>query len=440
MRWLPLLLLLCPLVARADWLDDLVEPVRREGPPALVVGYVRAGEAPVVRAFGMARLQPAQPAQPSMAFAIGSVSKQFLAALMLKLQEEGRLSLDDPVAKYFPDLTRSGDISLRALLSHTSGYSDYYPQDYLPDSMKKPITPQEILGVWAQRPLDFEPGSKWQYSNTNYVLAGAVVEKVTGQSLATVMRQKILEPLGLQVAAQPEPQGYFSHAGGPPRALPREAQGWLYATGDLVMGVKDLLQWDRALAEHRLLGPESTREMERVVLTSDGVSSGYGLGLFVSREFGRRCLSHGGEVAGFCCENLLFPEEDLAVVVVSNQMVTAAPRTLSRQIARRLLSNPQDPASVGVRRLVEGLARGQIDATALTPNAQAYFDAATLTDIRSQLEPLGPLLHWELASSSRRGGMEQRTYRAEYANRRFAVLTFQVADGRLEQLLLLPIP
>ena len=117
-----------------------------------------------------------------MRYSIGSISKQFTATAILLLQEQGKLSLDDPVGKYIPGLTRGDEVTIRQILSHTSGYQDYWPEDYVMTPMLGPETAQQILDTWAKKPLDFEPGTQWQYSNTNFVIAGRIVEKVTGEN------------------------------------------------------------------------------------------------------------------------------------------------------------------------------------------------------------------------------------------------------------------
>src|SRR5215469_15375827 len=151
--------------------------LQNTGVPSASVAVVKDGKIAFLRAYGRARLEPAVPAKPEMRYAIGSISKQFTASAILMLQEEGKLSLDDKVGKFLPDLTRANDVTIGELLSHTSGYQDYYPQDYIPPLMMKPTTTAEIMERWARKPLDFDPGTKWQYSNTNYVIAGAIVEK-----------------------------------------------------------------------------------------------------------------------------------------------------------------------------------------------------------------------------------------------------------------------
>lgn len=158
----------------------VVQALSDSGTPAVSIAIVRDGRVVLAKAYGDARLDPKTPATATMRFSIGSVSKQFLAAALLLAQESGKLSLDDRVAKYLPGLTRAKDIAVRQLLSHTAGYQDYYPQDYVPPFMREPVTAEGILDRWANEPLDFEPGTAWQYSNTGFVAAGRVLEKATG--------------------------------------------------------------------------------------------------------------------------------------------------------------------------------------------------------------------------------------------------------------------
>src|SRR5438045_1019622 len=185
---------------------DLIEKIdkvatdtlARTGVPSASIAIVRDGQIAYVKAYGDARLEPKMPATPQMRYSIGSISKQFTAAAILILQEQGKLSLDDKVGKYVPDLTRGNEVTIRQLLSHTSGYSDYWPQDYVMPGMLKPTNAQQIMDAWAKKPLDFDPGTKWQYSNTNYVIAGVIVEKVARMPLLQFLEQKVITPLGIK--------------------------------------------------------------------------------------------------------------------------------------------------------------------------------------------------------------------------------------------------
>src|ERR1700691_5193269 len=168
------------------------------GAPSVSIAVVKDGRIAFVKAYGNARLKPITAALPEMRYSIGSVSKQFTAGAILLLVEDGKLSLDDKVARYLPNLTRANEITIRQLLSHTSGYQDYYPLDYVAPFMLKPVTATDILNRWARKPLDFDPGTRWQYSNTNYVAAGRIIEEVTRAPLMTFLRARIFQPLGMQ--------------------------------------------------------------------------------------------------------------------------------------------------------------------------------------------------------------------------------------------------
>ena len=171
------------------------------GVPSASIAVVQHGKLVYTHAYGFARLasgsDPAVPATPYMRYSIGSISKQFTAAAILILQEQGKLSIDDPVGKFIPGLTRGNEVTIHQILSHTSGYQDYWPEDYVMTPMLAPESAQQILDTWAKKPLDFEPGTQWQYSNTNYVIAGRVVETLTGQPLMDLLTGRIFRPLGM---------------------------------------------------------------------------------------------------------------------------------------------------------------------------------------------------------------------------------------------------
>ena len=152
------------------------------GVPSASIAIVRSGAIAYLQAYGDARIEPRAPALSSMRYSIGSISKQFAAAAVLLLAEQGKLSLDDPVSRFVPNLTRGNEVTIRELLSHTSGYQDYWPQDYVPPFMLQSITADKILDQWARKALDFDPGTDWQYSNTNFVIAG--IDRGEGQRRA----------------------------------------------------------------------------------------------------------------------------------------------------------------------------------------------------------------------------------------------------------------
>src|SRR6266404_773333 len=236
------------------------DALAKTGVPSASVAVVKDGQIAYLHAYGNARLDPATPAKPEMRYSIGSISKQFTAAAILLLQEQGKLSLDDKVAKYIPNLTRANEVTIRQLLSHTSGYQDYWPQDYVMPMMLQPVTAQKILEIWARKPLDFDPGTKWQYSNTNYVIAGVIIEKVARMPLLQFLQERVFTPLGMTGVTDSDqaklgdtdPTGYLRYALGPLRPAPKEGRGWLFAAGELAMPAQDLAKWDISLIEQKL--------------------------------------------------------------------------------------------------------------------------------------------------------------------------------------------
>ena len=432
---------------RAD-IDNIAHNVlKTTGVPSASLVVVKDGKIAYVQAYGDARLDPKMAARPEMRYSIGSISKQFTAAAILMLQEQGKLSLDDPVSKYIPGLTRGNQVTIRQLLSHTSGYQDYWPQDYVMPMMLNSVTPEEILDRWGRIPLDFEPGTKWQYSNTNYVIAGVIVEKVSGMPLWTLLGSRVFTPLGMKSVTDTndsklppsDPTAYFRYALGPLHPAPKEGKGWMYAAGELAMTAEDLAKWDISMIQQTVLKPDSYREMETVVLLKSGAPTRYGLGVGVAMANGHRVLEHGGEVSGFTAENIVLPDDKMAVVVLTNQDAAEAASEIGNQVRAALLKaeSPQDQKEdERVRNVYEGLQQGKIDRSLFTDNANSYFNDQALKDYASSLGPLGPPQSFSAAGSSLRGGMTARIYEVKYQSKSLVIIIYEMPDSRFEQYLL----
>ena len=420
------------------------EVLKSSGVPSASVAVIRDGKVVLVRAYGQARIEPPTGASPAMRYGIGSISKQFTAAAIMLLVEQGKLTLDDPVAKYFPALTRANEVKIRDLLNHTSGYRDYWPQDYVPASMLAPITVEQLMRNWATLPLDFEPGTQYQYSNTGYVIAGAIAEKVAGQPLVEMLHQRIFEPLGMKSVVDinlgrlgPEdPTGYLRYTLGPPRPAPKEGAGWLFAAGELAMTAADLARWDLALLDGKVLKPESFAAMSTTRVLANGASAQYGLGLDVYLQSGRRVLEHGGEVSGFVAENVLYPDQQVAIVVLTNQDASGAAEQLGERIRDLLFvgESPQTARQLArARSIFDGLQHGVIDRNLFTTNGNAYFSAQALRDAQASLAPLGKPQNFRQLSESDRGGLRTRRYELKFASRTLMVVARELPDGRFEQ-------
>jgi len=421
------------------------DALAKSGVPSASVAVVKDGQIVYLKAYGDAKLEPKTPAASAMRYSIGSISKQFTAASILLLQERGKLLLDDKVSKFIPDLTRADEVTIRQLLSHTSGYQDYWPQDYVMPNMLKPVTTKAILDQWARKPLDFDPGAKWQYSNTNYVIAGMIVEKASGQPLFEFLQQNIFKPLAMKSVADidrarlgdTDPVGYLRYALGPLRPAPATGDGWLFAAGELAMTAEDLAKWDISMMNRALLKPASYKQFETEVELNNGLGTHYGLGVDVRMQNGHRAVSHGGEVSGFTAENTVFPDDRAAIVVLTNQDAANASGAISDGIASLLLKTADDPAAMQkteqARKIFEGLQKGAIDRSLFTDNANFYFSDQALKDFAAGLAPLGEPQAFNQVRQGLRGGMTLRVYTARFANKNLMVWTYEMPDGKLEQ-------
>jgi CubicO group peptidase (beta-lactamase class C family) len=381
-----------------------------------------------------------------MRYSIGSISKQFTAAAILLLQEQGKLSLDDAVGKYVPGLMRGDEVTVRQVLSHTSGYQDYWPEDYLMTPMMKLATAEQILDAWARKPLDFEPGTQWQYSNTNYVIAGLIVEKVSGLKLMDFLVEKIFRPLGMKSVwdsnetklTSTDATPYVRAALGPLRVAPKEGRGWMFAAGELAMTPHDLALWDESLIAQTILKPESYRAMFTEIKLKDGRSTHYGLGVFPGDDSGHRSIEHSGEVTGFVSDNVVLPDDGVAVAVLTNHMASGASQIARLVVAAVAGNKSQTDAEKQTLAIYRGLQKGQIDRGLLAPNLSDYFSQQTVDDFRDSLGPLGEPLSLRQTNEDLRGGMTFRSFEIQYPSRKLRLTTYTYPDGKLEQYLVEP--
>jgi CubicO group peptidase (beta-lactamase class C family) len=418
------------------------------GVPSASIGIVQHGQIAYTRAFGLARLDPPLSADASMAYPIGSISKQFTAAAVLVLQQQGKLSLNDPVSDFFPELTRAADVKIINLLTHTSGYQDYAPQDYTIPAWEIPGDPMKVVHEFAGKPLDFEPGTQWQYSNTNFVLAALIVQKVSREPFAKFLREQVLKPAHLEGVLDLNTQrselkvtGYMRNALAPLRPAALEAPGWYFGDADLAMPVASLLKWDLTIINQSLLTPASYKEMETPLVLKNGKDSNYGLGVDVRAVDNRLAIEHSGEVGGFVAENVVFPDDHAAIAVLTNQEASTAATEIAQAIAPILLGNTgpavrTDPFASELQTILTGLQKGEIDRSLFTADCNAYFGGPALADFRSSLASLGTITSVQRSRTALRGGMEFSQYRVNFSDGTAIVVTVYLEpDVKIEQLL-----
>jgi D-alanyl-D-alanine carboxypeptidase len=435
----------------ASGIDSAAADVlKATGTPSASVAVVEGGKVAYVKAYGMARLDPPMKAEAGMQYSIGSISKQFTAAVVLLLQQDGKLKLDDRVGKYLPELTRADEVTIRQVLSMTSGYQDFWPEDYVMTSMMKPMNPQGILDVWGKKALDFEPGTEWQYSNTNYVIAGRIAEIVGGKPLIEQLQERIFKPLKMtgvfnsDASRLPatDPTGYYQHALGPLRPAPQEGQGWMFAAGELAMPASDLALWNISLMDRTLLSQASYDEMFTEVMLKSGKGSGYGLGVFVGTQGEHRTISHSGEVSGFVAQNVVYPDDKVSVTVLTNQDASSAAGALAKRIAPLVLVGDSETAAAEKRALAifTGLQEGKLDRSQLTELCDGYFTHEAVSDFAMSLKPLGVPTSFTQTMESKRGGMTFRVFDVTFPTKKLRVTVYEMPDGKLEQYLVEPVP
>ncbi|HEY1160264.1 MAG TPA: serine hydrolase domain-containing protein [Terracidiphilus sp.] len=424
--------------------------LEQTGVPSASVAVVQHGKLVYTHAYGSARLATpttaAVPATPEMRYSIGSISKQFTAAAILLLQEQGKLTLDDTVGKYLPGLTRGNEVTIRQILSHTSGYQDYWPEDYVMTPMLQPESAQQILDTWAKKPLDFEPGIQWQYSNTNFVIAGRIVEAITGTPIMDFLTARIFRPLGMKSVwnsdeaklTSVDATAYYRHALGPLRVAPKEGRGWMFAAGELAMTAHDLALWDESLIAQSILKPDSYKQMFTEVKFKDGKGAHYGLGVEVMDRNGHRSIEHSGEVSGFVSDNQVLVDDGVAVAVLTNQDAVGAASTIARLAAPAVLNAPLTAPEQQAIDLYHALQQGRIDRTLLAPNLSDYFTPEALADFQTSLAPLGDPLTFRQSREELRGGMTFRSFDLVYPGKRLTLTTYTYPDGKLEQYLIAP--
>lgn len=412
------------------------------------VGIMQNGRIVFARGYGVANTQTGTPVTPATMFAIGSVTKQFTCSALMMLQEQKRLSIDDHLSKWYPRLTRANEITLRELGGHLSGYRDYYPLDYVDREMARAEPADTIINRYATRPLDFEPRSRWSYSNTGYLILGRVIEKVSGQPFGTFLQNHIFTPLKLTRTAY-EParsgadmaSGYTSFALSDPIPAIPEANGWAGSAGAIWSTPTDLLTWDRSLLDHTLISPASYAFLTTPQQLTDGRSSGYGCGEGISDRGPAVTFSHGGAVSGFVAQNTVIPSTKSALVVLSNSDFSPI-GTLDQQLLNELMPRGVDvpivhgPSAVeAATKFLTDLAQGQVDRSTTSPDFDAYLTPDKLATAQRALNALGAITNIKIAGLRERGGMEVAIVTFTVGTTPAQGLMYRDPDGKIEEFL-----
>ncbi|WP_432592298.1 serine hydrolase domain-containing protein [Stenotrophomonas maltophilia] len=306
---------------------DMQQVMQRFQVPGAAIAVTVDGKPVYSSAYGLRDRERALPARTDTPFEIGSITKQFTAAAIVQLQEAGKLQLDDPLARYLPHAPHASEVTLRQLLTHTSGLHDYFdgPDAEVDALVTQPIDFDHLIARIADQPLDFAPGTRWSYSNTGYALLGKVIETVSGERYRDYLQQHLLAPLGMThtftLADTDRLAGMavgYRHEQGTLQRAPYFHPDWSGAAGFLVSTLDDLARWDAGLGSGKVVSAAGYAQMKTSFATADGKPVGYGLGLFVDSVYGQARVGHTGGTQGFTTADMYFPDLGLRIVAFSN--------------------------------------------------------------------------------------------------------------------------
>ena len=339
--------------------DALLAGLIKTNDPGLAVLVSQNGKILFEKGYGLADLEHQVPVTPQTSFRIASTTKPFTASAILKLQEEGKLSVNDKLSKYIPEFPRGNEVTLRQLLTHTSGIHDYIQEPDILSRATNATTTEAIIEEIRKYPYDFDPGAKWSYDNSGYLLLGCIVEKVSGQSYRDFLRDHFFQPLGMtntgvyraHLGLPHEAPGYSLGTNGFERALDSDSS-WLGGAGALYSTVEDLYRWNEGVFNGRVLDAASLKAAFTPVKTKenqtdyDSKGDGYGFGWMLFRHRGLREIAHGGGIPGFSSMLLRVPDKKFTVATLANAQPgrpKADPQILAQQLVDIFLADQLAP-------------------------------------------------------------------------------------------------
>jgi len=439
--------------------------MRREDVPGVAVGIYSRGQILLAKGYGLANIELNVPVKAETIFQSGSVGKQFTSAAIMTLVEEGKIGLDDSIVKYFPNAPQSWQaIRVKNLLSHTSGLSEYETDERVgpggPFYIRLDLTEDELVNKIEALPFEFKPGDKWDYRNTNYVLLGVIIHKVTGSFYADYLRERIFKPLGMnstrlisEADIIPNRSSGYEHKG---EII--QNQSWVSPTfnstadGALYFNVLDLAKWDAALYGTKLLRQSSLDRTWTVFLLNDGKPNegNYGFGWDITSVNSHKQIDHGGSWQGFRCHILRYPDDGISVVVLANAD-SARPEQFAHVIAGIVnpalvlpklvaIEDKQPELARRLRAFFDQIAAGRDVKEQLSPRLAERLSPEVRENVAAQLKPVWPSDRITLVSRTEKDGGTVSRYRIEKGNESRIVRFGLGADGKVATIGILPDP
>jgi CubicO group peptidase (beta-lactamase class C family) len=426
--------------------------------PGFSMVVVHDARVAYARGFGVADVARKTPVTPNTRFAIGSVSKQFAAASILLLAERHRLSLDDKLAAYLPAMPNADRITVRELLNQTSGLHNYPRLGEHPWPLQGTIQPDTLFALLATDSADFPPGTRWEYSNTNYAALAYIVSRASGMSYGDFLERNIFAPLHMTASGS-------GHAAQSAAATPYQGKAHFtrqhmlsldlfYGAGGIVSSASDLATWDIALLQGTLLSAPSMHDLWTAGTLHDGTPVKYAMGFVPTTLDGHQEVWHNGLTpgAGGYCYNAIFPDDKLAVIVLSNGLnFTGSPERIVRQVfesyfpeARAAMAaftpaSGEDPdITARAREWLGRLQSGNIDRSQLGAQMNAALTPAVLAQVKRQLSAFGTPNAFQYAGKTPRGTYTEYDYRVTFAKGVQKWLFVLGADRKIAGMRLLP--
>jgi len=414
------------------------------------VGVMQDGRVIFNKGFGLSNTSRKTPVTTDTIFAVGSITKQFTCTVALQLEEEGKLSFDQKVSRYRADLFgHTGEITLRDLGNHVSGYRDYYPLDFVDRPMSMDVPEEAILKTFTNKPLDFAPGSRYSYSNTGYLMLGYLTTLVSHKSFGQSLQERILTPLDM-AHTRFEPvrgapglaEGYTPIGLGAAEPAIPEGTGWIGAAGGIWSTPGDLMTWDLALMDGKVLKPASWKTMTTPRTLTGGRSSAYGCGQAIRDREPQLVLTHGGGVSGFGARNAMIPASRSAVVVMANaDWAAGVLDTIQEAVLAKLMPTADAPKVAGAPArdaalaLLTQIRSGSVDRSQLAAEYNAFLTPERLKVMTQSLVDAGEIGSVEPGSISERGGLEVSSLRVMVGTTPIRTLMYRSPDGKIEEFL-----
>jgi CubicO group peptidase (beta-lactamase class C family) len=448
-----------PIAAKADKIDDYVSAqMLRLHIPGLSLAIVRDGRVTKAQGYGFANLELKARSTKETVFEIGSNTKQFTAAAIMMLVEDGKVHLEDTITKYFPEAPGAWrGITIRHLLSHTSGIQNHVAVPHWLDVFRTNLAFEtapprdELLKMFFKLPLEFQPGETWAYDNTGYYLLGIVIEKASGKSYWQFLDERIFKPLGMNATRNTEPQpivpnrasGYEwknDHFENRPILLPAIA----FSAGSLLSTVEDMAKWDAALSSEKLLKKSSLDQMWTAAITNNGTEApfNYGFGWFVDSYHGHRLIQHSGGTPGFSSVIYRFIDDKLTIIILTNHSDRIVDQ-LAIDLAgiflpalKRLDTNPDpDPKTTAMLKdVVSGLLKGNYEATSFTLPMRIFLDTATGKAFWKWFADHGELGSFIFSDREQKGDGQVLRYKVELGGNSYWFSAKMTKDGKIAQI------